>query len=151
MLDYLSIVVDMGTYEDAGKKIGKLVDEKNLKYGASFDKTGELLKIYCPDGIRPDQYDAALFFARMSDKMFRVFTDKDAFSESPYWDMTGYCLLAAVNDDHKKERKNDRQTTLDMWDDDFEPDVFTETDRKDSERAEIIRWIQSSSKDRLYT
>lgn len=119
----------MATYEEAGKKIGKLVDEKNTKYGASFDKTGALLKIYCPDGIRPDQYDAALFFARMSDKMFRVFTDPNAFGESPYWDMAGYCILAAVNADNKKEQRSndDRQTTLGMWDDDFEPEVFTET------------------------
>lgn len=116
----------MGKYEEIGAEIGRLVDEKNLKYGASFDKTGDLLRIICPEGVRADQYDDVLFFARMSDKIFRVFTDKDAFGESPYRDMAGYCLLAAARAEEKRKRVDDQQTTLDTFDD-VEPEVFTET------------------------
>lgn len=137
----------MGKYEEIGAEIGRLVDEKNLKYGASFDKTGDLLRIICPEGIGADQYDDVLFFARMSDKIFRVFTDKDAFSESPYRDMAGYCLLAAarVEEKQKMAHPDNRQTTMDMWDEDFEPEIFTEFEKSRVSEAyvrEIVKMMQ---------
>ena len=84
--------------EEIGLSIIKLVTEKQAAYGDSFGKSGQILAILYPDGIRPDQYDDALAITRIIDKLFRIATDKDAFEESPYKDIAGYGLLGAAKD-----------------------------------------------------
>jgi len=39
-----------------------------------------------------------LTITRIIDKLFRIANRKDAFNESPYWDLTGYGLLGYVKD-----------------------------------------------------
>ena len=75
-----------------------MVDEKNQAYGNSFNKAGDILKIFYPDGIKPEQYSDMLAIVRIIDKQFRIATRKDAFGESPYKDITGYGLLGAMKD-----------------------------------------------------
>ena len=82
------------TFENIGRETGRLVAKKNRKYGDSFAKSGEVLRIFYPDGIRPDQYDDLLAMVRIIDKQFRIATEKDAFGESPWVDITGYGILA---------------------------------------------------------
>jgi hypothetical protein len=81
------------TFEEIGLAIGKLVAEKNAAYGDSFGKSGEFLGLLYPSGIRPEQYRDALCLVRIFDKMMRVATDKKAFGESPYRDITGYGIV----------------------------------------------------------
>lgn len=83
-------------FEKLGQEIGKLVAEKQIAYGDSFGKAGDVLRILYPDGIRPDQYDDAMCLVRIIDKMFRIATAKDSFGESPYRDITGYGLLGEM-------------------------------------------------------
>lgn len=78
------------------EQIGKLVAEKQLAYGDSFGKSGQVMRILYPDGIRPDQIDDALCVVRIVDKLFRIATDRDAMGESPYRDIAGYGILGAV-------------------------------------------------------
>ena len=85
------------TFEEIGRKVGKLVDEKNAAYGDSFAKSGDFLRLCYPDGIRPDQYEDALCLVRIFDKQMRIATDKDAFGETPYQDISGYGLLGMKN------------------------------------------------------
>lgn len=80
-------------YQNLGKEIGKLVEEKQKAYGDSFSKSGEVFKILYPNGITPEQYTDALCVLRIVDKLFRITTDKDAFQENPYKDIVGYGLL----------------------------------------------------------
>jgi hypothetical protein len=80
-------------YETLAASVGRLVAEKQAAYGDSFGKTGAVLKIMAPDGLRPDQYHAVLFVARVLDKCFRILTQPDAFGESPARDIAGYALL----------------------------------------------------------
>lgn len=82
-------------YEDIGREIGQLVDEKQAAYGDSFGKAGAFLQLLWPDGINPDQYSDLLTVVRIFDKLMRVATAKDAFGESPYRDIAGYGILAA--------------------------------------------------------
>ena len=82
-------------FENLGREIGRLVDEKQRAYGDSFGKSGAILRILYPDGIKIDQYDDALAVVRIIDKLFRIATDKDAFGESPYRDIVGYGLLGS--------------------------------------------------------
>lgn len=86
----------MKDYENLGAQIGKLVTEKQIAYGDSFGKSGEVLKILYPNSIQPDQYDDALAIVRILDKLFRIANNKDAFGESPYRDIAEYGILGAA-------------------------------------------------------
>lgn len=90
-------------YTALGKEIGKIVDEKQAAYGDSFGKSGDVLRIMFPDGVKPEQYDDILSVARILDKLFRIATKKDAFGESPYGDIIGYGLLGKARDDEGKQ------------------------------------------------
>jgi hypothetical protein len=93
----------MGTYEELGKTVGALVDEKNKAYGAAFDNAGAFLTILYPNGIQPEQYGHALALVRIFDKMMRIATDKDAFGESPFQDIAGYGLLGLQKANMQKQ------------------------------------------------
>lgn len=121
----------MGKYEDMGQKIGALTQLKNVAYGDSFEKCGELLKILFPDGIKPEQYRDALGVVRVIDKLFRLSNRKNAFGESPWRDIAGYGILAAVADqeavdddaacpntnDHAMMLARSKEADLDVGDD----------------------------------
>jgi hypothetical protein len=86
-----------GLFEQIGTDIGKLVDEKNAAYGDSFAKSGDVMAILYPNGIKPDQYRDALAVVRVVDKLFRIATDRDALGETPWRDIAGYGILGAAN------------------------------------------------------
>lgn len=83
-------------FEALGAEIGRLVSEKSAAYGDSFGRSGDIMRILYPDGIRPEQYDDALAVIRVIDKLFRIATAKDAFGESPWRDVCGYGLNGAA-------------------------------------------------------
>ena len=83
-------------YEAIGQRIGKLVQEKQKAYGDSFGKSGEMLKILFPDGVKPEQYDDLLCITRILDKLFRIANAPKAFGENPYGDIAGYGLLGVA-------------------------------------------------------
>lgn len=89
-------------YEEMGRAIGKLVNEKQVAYGDSFGKSGDVLRILYPDGIPPEKIDDALCVTRIVDKLFRVAADRDALGESPYRDIAGYAILGAMKAELKK-------------------------------------------------
>lgn len=83
----------MINYEEIGRAIGALVDEKNKAYGNSFHHAGEVLKIMYPEGVHPDQYQRMLYTVRVIDKLFRLATQPEAFGENPVEDVAGYSIL----------------------------------------------------------
>ena len=85
-------------FEEIGKDIGKLVDEKNKAYGDAFNKSKEFLSILYPDGIKPEQYDDMLAIIRVFDKLMRIANHKNAFNENPWKDIAGYALLKLKED-----------------------------------------------------
>ena len=85
-----------GYYEALGREIGALVSQKQVAYGDSFGKSGEVLRILYPNGVNPEQIDEALCVVRIIDKLFRIATNRDALGESPYLDIAGYALLGAA-------------------------------------------------------
>ena len=87
-------------------KIAGILEEKRKAYGPSFESAGKILAILYPDGIHPNQYGDILCVIRITEKLFRIATDKDAFGESPYEDLAGYSILGAVND-HRKNNKSE--------------------------------------------
>lgn len=84
----------MSNFKQIGEEIGELVQKKNLAYGNSFGKSGEIIEILYPDGIEPNQYQDMLTIIRVLDKLFRIATDKDALGENPWNDICGYAILA---------------------------------------------------------
>ena len=90
-------------FEEIGKTIGSLVEEKNEAYGDSFQRSQEILKVLFPNGVQPNQYRDMLGMVRVIDKMFRIATDKDAFGESPWKDITSYGILGTAGDDRERE------------------------------------------------
>jgi hypothetical protein len=91
---------------EVATKIGELVEEKNAAYGDSFAKSEEIMKILFPDGVPVDQYRDLLAVTRILDKLFRIATNKDAFSEDPWRDIAGYAILAVAN--HEEETEHER-------------------------------------------
>lgn len=89
-------------YEELGKQIGRLVEEKQAAYGNSFGRAGDVLRLLYPQGISHSQIDDALCIVRIVDKLFRIATDRDALGESPYRDIAGYGMLGAVRAELKK-------------------------------------------------
>lgn len=83
-------------YAELGEQIGKLVEQKQVAYGDSFGKAGDVLRLLYPKGISHEQIDDALCIVRIVDKLFRIATDRDALGESPYRDIAGYALLGAA-------------------------------------------------------
>jgi hypothetical protein len=80
-------------YIKAGEELGKLVKAKNEAYGDSFAKSIDVMRVFYPDGIMPDQYHDALGMIRVIDKQFRIANQKKAFGENPWQDIAGYALL----------------------------------------------------------
>jgi hypothetical protein len=92
-----------GSYEELAAGIGRLVEEKQKAYGDSFGRSGEILKILYPDGVRPDEYGNVLAVTRIVDKLFRIANQPDAFQESPGRDIAGYGLLIAKSQERKEK------------------------------------------------
>jgi hypothetical protein len=80
-------------YQSAGAKIGKTVDEKQIAYGDSFHRSGRVLEVLYPYGIKPNDYENLLYIVRVIDKLFRLATNNDKFGESPARDIAGYSIL----------------------------------------------------------
>jgi hypothetical protein len=93
-------------YEEIGKRIGKLVSEKQKAYGDSFSQSSKIIEILYPNGIPVEQYIDALAVIRVIDKLFRIANDKGYGGESPWNDMCGYSILSVWRDSQKKDEKS---------------------------------------------
>jgi|WetSurMetagenome_2_1015567.scaffolds.fasta_scaffold38578_3 hypothetical protein len=93
----------ISSFEAIGSSIGLTVKDKQDAYGNSFGKSGDVMRILYPDGIKPAQLDDALAVVRVIDKLFRIATKKDAFGESPWNDIAGYAILGVDRDSHAKQ------------------------------------------------
>lgn len=83
----------MKTYENVGRKVGSLVDKKNVAYGDSFAKAGEVMGVLFPDGIKRNQIYMALAIVRILDKVSRLATGDDPYNENCWEDIAGYAIL----------------------------------------------------------
>lgn len=81
-------------YKSIGEQVGTLVQQKQVAYGDSFGKSGDVMRILYPNGISPGQMDDALTVTRILDKLFHIATDRDALGESPWRDIAGYAILS---------------------------------------------------------
>jgi len=89
-------------YEELGRSIGALIQEKQQSYGDSFHKSGEVMKQLFPKGIPPESYVDALALVRIIDKLFRLATDPGYNRENSWGDIAGYALLRLGDVESKK-------------------------------------------------
>ena len=82
----------MATFETLGQRIGALVDVKNAQYGDSTNKTGQILAILYPDGVKPEQYHDMMLITRILDKLNRIANGNQG-EENAFQDLAGYSLL----------------------------------------------------------
>lgn len=90
-------------YEELGRNIGALIQEKQQSYGDSFHKSGEVMKQLFPNGIPPESYVDALALVRIIDKLFRLATDPGYNGENSWGDIAGYALLRLGDVESKKK------------------------------------------------
>lgn len=81
------------TFQEIAVELSALLEQKNLAYGNSFAKTGQILELLFPAGVRSDQYHDMLVIVRILDKLSRIAHDPTAFQEDPWKDIAGYALL----------------------------------------------------------
>ena len=82
----------IGNYESIGTKIGQLVDKKNMQYGDSFNKSGQILEILYPNGVQPTDYRELLAVTRVIDKLMRIANGNQG-EENAWNDIGGYSIL----------------------------------------------------------
>lgn len=82
----------MGAYEELGRQLGAMLDEKQQRYGDSFHRAKEVLQILYPNGIPVAHYHLMMFMCRSLDKWFRLATGGPD-QEDPIADLAGYALL----------------------------------------------------------
>ena len=73
------------------EQVGTLVAKKNMAYGDSFRRSGEILAILYPESVTPGQYEDMLGVVRIIDKLFRI-ANGDR-TEDPWEDIAGYGIL----------------------------------------------------------
>jgi hypothetical protein len=97
----------MSKYDDLGKEIGALVTSKQRQYGDSAGRSGRILEVLYPNGLKPHQYDDALLVIRCLDKFSRIAQrgedGQDLGGESPYFDLGGYAILGLHKDRERKK------------------------------------------------
>jgi len=92
-----------GHYEEIGAYIGALVDKQNRTFIESFRRTGDMLRILYPLGVRPDQYEDFLAQVRVIDLQFQIAAQKTAAGEQPWQHIAGYGLLKCRDIDMGKK------------------------------------------------
>jgi len=80
----------MKDFKQIATELGELVTAKNKAYGDSFARSGEVLKIMYPNGVKPEQYADLLCLTRILDKLFRIANGQ---MEDSYEDLAGYSIL----------------------------------------------------------
>jgi hypothetical protein len=98
----------MSNFVEIAENLGKLVQEKNRAYGNSFVRSGDILTVLYPAGIKPEQFVDALLIVRVIDKLFRIANQKDAFHENPWQDIAGYGLCGVSKGKHCETHKTEQ-------------------------------------------
>ena len=89
--------------------MAKLLSEKNLAYGNSFEDVPYMLKKLYPKGVQPEHLDDFLLLVRIFDKIKRIAQNNDPYGEDPWMDIAGYALLKMITRPKTVRGKNKRK------------------------------------------
>jgi arsenate reductase-like glutaredoxin family protein len=88
--------VSAATLEDflgLGEEIGRMLANKNRKYGDSYARMAHVLPMFYPDGVPGDHLLDAVFILRIIDKLMRIASAQGDDEEDPVKDIAGYAVL----------------------------------------------------------
>lgn len=96
-------------------QVAQLVREKNVAYGDSYAKSGQIMRILYPNGISVKEMDNALAITRVLDKLFRIASGHDgAFGESAWRDIMGYALLGTERTESARDNDAAKKAAIAM-------------------------------------
>jgi len=102
-------LVSYDIFKKLGTEIGELVASKQVQYGDSAGRAGQILAVLYPSGVPVHAYDDALLIVRCLDKFSRIAQrgedGKDLGGESPWKDIAGYGLLGWKKDDCRESEE----------------------------------------------
>ncbi len=87
---------DPATLQDflgLGEEIGRMLADKNRKYGDSYARMAHVLPMFYPDGVPGDHLLDAIFILRIIDKLMRIASAQGDDEEDPVKDIAGYAVL----------------------------------------------------------
>jgi hypothetical protein len=87
------------SYRDKALEVAELLERKAEQYGQSYEAVGDILKMFYPNGISPDQYSEVAIFVRILDVMHRK--ANGGYSEAFRY-IAGYGLLGMVNEERQE-------------------------------------------------
>jgi hypothetical protein len=76
-----------------GEEIGRMLANKNRKYGDSYARMAHVLPMFYPDGVPGDHLLDAVFILRIIDKLMRIASAQGDDEEDPVKDIAGYAIL----------------------------------------------------------
>lgn len=85
-------------YLEIASRIAKKCEEKNIAYGNTAGKSGQLAQILFSNTAIPQD---VLLIARVLDKLARLAHNNDPHGEDPWEDIAGYAILAIKNREGK--------------------------------------------------
>jgi len=94
--DDADLLGDVATLEDflgLGEEIGRMLADKNRKYGDSYARMAHVLPMFYPDGVPGDHLLDAIFILRIIDKLMRIASAQGDDEEDPVKDVAGYAIL----------------------------------------------------------
>ena len=95
----------MTYYEEKARRLGAIVDKKQIEYGDVFHECHKIMEVLYPEGVLPEQYPNLLAVVRVIDKLCRV-SRGDQGDESAWNDIAGYSLLMSP-DQHESFMRKD--------------------------------------------
>ena len=85
-----------------GEEIGRMLADKNRKYGDSYARMAHVLPMFYPDGVPGDHLLDAIFILRIIDKLMRIASAQGDDEEDPVKDIAGYAVLRMREMRHSK-------------------------------------------------
>jgi len=79
-------------YEELGRQIGALVEQKQIEYGDAVSVTADVLKVLYPDGVDVEDFRDLLLVTRVVDKLCPIAHGNQG-DEYAWQDIAGYGLL----------------------------------------------------------
>lgn len=95
----------IGEFSEEALELADLLIKKHLQYGESYKRSGDILKLLYPNGIKPEQYGDMLAVTRIVDKLFRIAMGRSDDVEN-WRDVAGYGLIMKMRAREVKDERN---------------------------------------------
>ena len=85
--------MEKGHYEEIGGFVGLMTDRKNAALHNVLNRSGEMIRILYPHGIRTDQYGDFLILNRIIDNMCQIPSGGPALAQEAWLEIACFALM----------------------------------------------------------